>query len=155
MKTDHVIQPQKAHLKQSPIDLSDFILRHDNFQDRMSSFESPFFDDFDFVPGQVEGLQLGQSVEQAQGRDTSDLVVVEKEATGRLGQVERELFEVPVTAVYRVPLAVAVRGAVGVFRADVAYLVGDVIGYIGDWKSIESKLYKIQGKEGCAEISHK
>ena len=50
-----------------------------HFNDAGGSFESTLFDGHDVVPAEVQALEVGQPVEEAESRDPDDLVVVQQQ----------------------------------------------------------------------------
>lgn len=70
-----------------------------HFIDAVSSLESSLLDLLDLVPAHVEGLQVGEAVEEAEGGDLADLVVGEDEVGGGGGDPGRDVQQVGVRTV--------------------------------------------------------
>ena len=76
-----------------------------HFIDAVSSLESSLLDLLDLVPAHVEGLQVGEAVEEAEGGDLADLVVGEDEVGGGGRDPGRDVQQVGVRTVNLAPIA--------------------------------------------------
>ena len=72
---------------------------YSHFSDTVGSLECPLLDLLDLVPAHVEGLEVGQPVEEAEGGDLADLVVGEDEVGGGGGDPHRDVQQVGVGAI--------------------------------------------------------
>ena len=70
-----------------------------HFIDAVSSLESSLLDLLYLVPAHVQGLQVGEAVEEAEGGDLADLVVGEDEVGGGGGDPGRDVQQVGVRTV--------------------------------------------------------
>ena len=70
-----------------------------HFSDTVGSLEGSLLDLLDLVPAHVEGLQVGQPVEEAQSGDLADLVVGEDEVGGGGRDPGRDVQQVGVRTV--------------------------------------------------------
>ena len=76
-----------------------------HFIDAVSSLESPLLDLLDLVPAHVQGLQVGEAVEETEGGDFADLVVGEDEVGGGGGDAGRDVQQVGVGTVHLAAIA--------------------------------------------------
>ena len=91
------------HKRTIPINTTNYQdcqVHNSHLSDAISALEGSLLNLLDLVPAHVQGLQVGEPVEEAEGGDLADLVVGEDEVGGGGGDPHGDVQQVGVGAVH-------------------------------------------------------
>ena len=96
---------QKRTIPINTTNYQDCQVHNSHLSDAISALEGSLLNLLDLVPAHVQGLQVGEPVEEAEGGDLADLVVGEDEVGGGGGDAGRDVQQVGVGTVHLAAIA--------------------------------------------------